>query len=144
MAYQSLPSMFGIPNGNDLSLYGLGNQPSFGNVGSNELTSLAAGGTAGSAGNGWFGGATDWMNNNGQTINTLLNGFGALSSGFNSFRNYGLAKDNFGLQKRAFETNLRNSEKTYNNALEDRIRGRSSEMSESDIQAASARQRLGG
>lgn len=137
MAYQSLPDMFGIPQSNALTNYGLSDV--------NQIQPMQIGApNTGSGMGGWFGGATDWMNNNGQTINTLLNGFGALSSGFNSFRNYGLAKDNFGLQKRAFETNLRNSEKTYNNALEDRIRGRSSEMSESDIQAAIARQRLGG
>ena len=138
MAYNSLPDFLNvqresIPLGNGFD-YGLQNV--------NNIMPMQFGAqpTQGS----WMGNAANWVNQNGNTLNTVFNGLGALTSGFNSFRNYGLAKDNFNLQKRAFETNLRNSTKTYNNALEDRIRGRSAEASEADVQAQIARQRLGG
>lgn len=149
MAYQTLPSLApytNIPTGDNLVLFGgtnqdLGSIANFGNVSGSDLASLAAN-YKGSVKPGLFSSATDWMNQNGQTLNTILSGAGSLFGAWNGMRNYGLAKDSFGLQKKAFETNLRNSTKTYNTALEDRIRGRSSEQSEADVQAYLAKNRL--
>lgn len=92
----------------------------------------------------WWNRAGGFLKENGETIGLGVNALGALVGGFNSFRNYGLAKDNFNLQKRAFETNLANSTRSYNTSLEDRIRGRSSEQSEADIQAYLSKHRMGG
>ena len=43
---------------------------------------------------------------------------------YGAYKYYSLAKDQFNLQKTAFETNLKNSTKSYNTALEDRTRAR--------------------
>lgn len=139
MAYQSLPDYLTVQReAIPLTL------SDYGNVGQQPLNNLDFSGltTGGAAQPGMFGRATDWMNQNGQTLNTILSGAGSLFGAWNGMRNYGLAKDSFGLQKKAFETNLRNSTKTYNTALEDRIRGRSSEQSEADVQAYLAKNRL--
>ena len=47
-----------------------------------------------------------------------------LGSLWNSFEQNKLAKKAFKFQKQAFETNTRNQTKSYNTALEDRIRAR--------------------
>lgn len=139
MTYQTLPDYLTVQREAipfTLSNYGnIGQQPPIGM----DLSSLT---NSGAAQPGMFGRATDWMNQNGQMLNTVFSGAGSLFGAWNGMRNYGLAKDNFNLQKKAFETNLRNSTKTYNTALEDRIRGRSSEQSEADIQAYLAKNRL--
>lgn len=82
--------------------------------------------------------------NNGEMIGGLLSGAGALWGAYNSGQQLGLAKDAFGLQKRAFETNLANSIASYNTALEDRIRGRSSNPNETAVQEYLARHSLKG
>lgn len=96
------------------------------------------------AGTGLFGRGWDWMKNNGEMLGGITSGVGSLLSGFNTMRQYGLAKDNFNLQKRAFETNLRNSTQSYNTALEDRVRGRSAEQNEAQIQQYLNQHKLGG
>ena len=82
--------------------------------------------------------------NNGEMIGGLMSGAGSLWGAYNSGQQLGLAKDAFGLQKRAFETNLANSIASYNTALEDRIRGRSSNPNEADVQAYLAANKLKG
>lgn len=81
---------------------------------------------------------------NGQMLGGLMSGAGALWGAYNSGQQLGLAKDAFGLQKRAFETNLANSIASYNTALEDRIRGRSSNPSEAAVAAYLDQHRLRG
>lgn len=54
-------------------------------------------------------------------------GLGALNTGFNIYgglKQLGLAQDQFNFTKNAFNTNLANSIKSYNNALEDKARSR--------------------
>lgn len=54
-------------------------------------------------------------------------GLGALNTGFNIYgglKQLGLAKDQLNFTKDAFNTNLANSIKSYNTALEDRARSR--------------------
>lgn len=139
MEYQSLPNHLTVQREAipfTMSNYSnIGQQPVIGM----DPSSLTNGGAAQP---GWFGSATDWMNQNGETLNTIFSGAGALFGAWNGMRNYGLAKDSFDLQKKAYETNLSNSTKTYNTALEDRIRGRSSEQSEAEIQAYLDKNRL--
>ena len=81
---------------------------------------------------------------NGQMLGGLLSGAGSLWGAYNSGQQLGLAKDAFGLQKRAFETNLANSIASYNTALEDRIRGRSSNPNENEVNSYLAAHRLKG
>ena len=139
MTYQTLPDYLTVQREAipfTLSNYGnTGQQPAIGM----DLSNLTNGGAAQP---GMFDRATGWMNQNGQMLSNIANGAGAVFGIWDGMRNYRLAKDSFNLQKKAFETNLRNSTKTYNTALEDRIRGRSSEQSEADIQAYLAKNRL--
>lgn len=85
-----------------------------------------------------FGGATGAF-----SANNLKFGIGAiqtLGSLWNSYSQNKLAEKSLKLQTRAFETNLGNQTKTYNTALEDRIRsrynteGRSSEEAQTYIE----------
>lgn len=53
-----------------------------------------------------------------------LGGLATLGSFYSSFQQNRLAKRTLKFQKKAFQTNLRNSTKVFNTALEDRIRAR--------------------
>lgn len=69
-------------------------------------------------------------------VSPLAQGLGALFQGWTGMQQLGLARDQLNFQKNAFNTNLRNQTQAYNTALEDRIRGRSSnyEGKEQDVQ----------
>lgn len=56
--------------------------------------------------------------------NMILGGVQAIGSLWNSYQQNKIAKKQIGLQEEAFRTNLANTTKTYNTALEDRIRSR--------------------
>lgn len=69
-------------------------------------------------------------------VSPLAQGLGALFQGWTGMQQLGLARDQLNFQKNAFNTNLRNQTQAYNTALEDRIRGRTSnyEGKEQDVQ----------
>lgn len=75
-----------------------------------------------------FGMGTDGMGGNiwgkGGMASMALGGLQTLGSIWNSFQQMKLAKKTLKFQKNAFKTNLANSTKVYNTALEDRIRAR--------------------
>ena len=69
-------------------------------------------------------------------VSPLTQGLGALFQGWTGMQQLDLARDQLNFQKNAFNTNLRNQTQAYNTALEDRIRGRTSnyEGKEQDVQ----------
>lgn len=69
-------------------------------------------------------------------VSPLAQGLGSLFQGWTGMQQLGLARDQLNFQKNAFNTNLRNQTQAYNTALEDRIRGRTSnyEGKEQDVQ----------
>lgn len=71
------------------------------------------------------------------SVGTIAQGIGALGSAYLGFKNYGLAKDQLNFSKTAFNANLNNSIRAYNNSLEDRIRGRSSDHAGKEGEVAS-------
>lgn len=89
------------------------------------------------------GGIGRWLSN-GQNLGAAAQAFGALSSAWLGYQNLRTAKDQLNFQKGAFEKNFRNQTQSYNTQLEDRIRGRSANPNEADIQAYLARHSLSG
>ncbi|MGL5580963.1 MAG: hypothetical protein ACRDCE_08385 [Cetobacterium sp.] len=69
-------------------------------------------------------------------VSPVISGLGALFQGWSGMRGMDLAKDQLNFQKQAYQTNLEGSAKAYNTALEDRIRGRTSDYAgkEADVQ----------
>lgn len=69
-------------------------------------------------------------------VSPLAQGLGALFQGWTGMQQLGLARNQLNFQKNAFNTNLRNQTQAYNTALEDRIRGRTSNYDgkEQDVQ----------
>ena len=69
-------------------------------------------------------------------VSPLAQGLGSLFQGWTGMQQLDLARDQLNFQKNAFNTNLRNQTQAYNTALEDRIRGRTSnyEGKEQDVQ----------
>lgn len=57
-------------------------------------------------------------------LSTLLQGIGSLGSIYTALQGIGIAKDQLAFSKEAYRTNLANTTKSYNTALEDRIRSR--------------------
>lgn len=57
-------------------------------------------------------------------LGTAMDGLGSLGGIYTSLKGLGLAKDQMNFQKQAFNTNMTNQTKTYNTALEDRVRSR--------------------
>ncbi|WP_065647688.1 hypothetical protein [Pantoea eucrina] len=126
----------------------------FAGTGQSVIDTAGAGtGAAGAAG-GWgsfldsIGGWVGGKDKNGNTqVGALGAGLGALQGLGNlyaGFQSYGLAKQQLALQQKAYETNLRNSVSSYNTALEDKIRGRSSNYAgkEADVQSYLASHKL--
>lgn len=77
----------------------------------------------------WWDDFNSWVNNNFKNgwLDFGKFGLGALNTGFGIYsglKQLGLAKDQLNFTKNAFNTNLANSIKSYNNALEDRARSR--------------------
>ncbi|MBZ6397061.1 MULTISPECIES: hypothetical protein [Pantoea] len=74
-----------------------------------------------------------------QSTGWVTGGLGALQGIGNLYlgmQSYGLAKQQFAAQQQAYKTNLANSVNSYNTALEDKIRGRTSDYAgkEQDVQ----------
>lgn len=84
--------------------------------------------------------------NNLPAISSGIQGLGSLYGIYNGMKSMSLAKDNFNFQKTAYQTNLRNSTQSYNTALEDRIRGRTSDYAgkEADVAAYLSKNSLKG
>ena len=61
---------------------------------------------------------------NTNNLKTILGGIEMLGSIWNSFQQQKIAKEQLALARETFQTNLENNKKTYNTALEDRIRSR--------------------
>lgn len=105
----------------------------------NGLSQFGAGGmtaaAAGAGGGGFLSGFGNWAQQPGN-LSSLVQGIGALGQLWLGSQQLGLAKDNFRFQKGAFNANLANSIASYNTALEDRIRGRTSayDGKEADVQ----------
>ena len=74
----------------------------------------------------------------------VAQGLGALFQGWTGMQQLGLARDQLNFQRNAFDTNLRNQSQAYNTALEDRIRGRTSDYAgkENDVQRELTAKRL--
>lgn len=74
----------------------------------------------------------------------LAQGLGSLFQGWTGMQQLGLARDQLAFQKDAFNTNLQNQTSAYNTALEDRIRGRTSDYAgkENDVQRELTAKRL--
>jgi len=93
----------------------IGRQAATGPIAGNALSTTGIGGTDGLGGNIWGKGGAASM---------ALGGLQTLGSIWQSFQQMKLAKKSLKFQKNAFKTNLANSTKVYNTALEDRIRAR--------------------
>lgn len=86
----------------------------------------------------------NWLGKNIGTIKSvadILQGFGSL---YGAFQTNNIAKDTLKFQKKSYETNLANSIKSYNLALDDRIRSRyaQNERSTADADAKIAENQL--
>lgn len=79
--------------------------------------------------NNWWNNFNDWVNGNLKNgwVDLGQLGLGALNTGFNIYgglKQLDLARDQLNFTKDAFNTNLANTIKSFNNALEDRARSR--------------------
>lgn len=107
-------------------------------------TALSAGKAFGAvdpnAGGGGIGG---WLGKSGN-LGAAVNGFSALAGAYMGYQQLRQAKEGLRFQREAFNANLANSIKSYNTALEDRIRGRTSnyEGKEADVERDLARHSL--
>lgn len=109
----SYPWLTGNFNGQQGSFDGL----RLGNV--NQSTSASTGGIGG------------WLSRDGN-LSSLFGGIQALGGAYLGFQQMAQAKNALNFQKQAYKTNLANSVKTYNNSLEDRINGRTSNYAGKD------------
>lgn len=83
----------------------------------------------GNQGNGF----TNWLKGDGNLA--AVAGIGqSLVGAFLGWKQLQHAKDQLNFQKEAYNTNMANSIQSYNTSLEDRIRGRSANPNESDVQ----------
>lgn len=90
---------------------------------------VAGGGTTNS-------GSTGFFSPNGGA-NLALGGIQVLGNLWNSYQAQQLAKEQMSFAREQFDTNLTNQTKTYNTALEDRIRGRYAQGTRSEEQLQS-------
>ena len=65
------------------------------------------------------GGAGFWGN-----FSNIMDGLGSIGQLYMGLKSLGIAKEQLAFSKEAYQTNLANSTKSYNTALEDRIRSR--------------------
>lgn len=77
-------------------------------------------------------------------LGSIAQGIGSLGQLYMGGQQLGLARDTFNQTRDAYNQNMANQTKTYNTALEDRIRGRSSNYSgkEEDVQGYLTNNRL--
>ena len=105
----------------------------------------------GALGNGWnapalpanSGGIKGWLSD-GRNLGTAIQGFGTLAQAYIGFKQLKAAKDQLNFQKGAFAQNMTNQTQSYNTALEDKIRGRTSnyEGKENDVSSYLAKHSL--
>lgn len=88
-----------------------------------------------------LGGIGSWLGRDGN-MSGMLGGLGMLGQAWLGYQQLGAARDALNFQKTAFQANLKNSVQSYNNSLEDRIRGRTANPNESDVQAYLAKHQL--
>lgn len=67
-----------------------------------------------------------------QGLGLISQGISTLGSLYNSWQQNKLARESLELQRDSYETNLENQTQTYNNSLEDRIRGRYTRSQQDD------------
>ncbi len=120
-----MPSHYGLDFGSaDFSGGGSG----FGNLTGNAIKNQGGTGLGGSLGFGDTSGSLTTPGGGlfgaGGGASIALGGLQTLGSIWSSFQQMKLAKKSLKFQKNAFKTNLANSTKVYNTALEDRIRAR--------------------
>ena len=82
-----------------------------------------------------FGKLGEYLTSDYRNMAAVLQGIGSFGSMLNSRKELGLARENLAFKKEAYNTNMNNQIKSYNTALEDRYRGRTSEYvgKENDI-----------
>lgn len=95
----------------------------------NPYSSLGSTYTSPATSSSWWNDFNSWVNDNFKDgwMDFGKFGLGALQTGmgiYSGLKQLGLAQDQFNFTKDAFNTNLANSIKSYNNALEDRARSR--------------------
>lgn len=112
------------------------------NFGNNSMPVQSQGAPMGGAApQGFMGKAGNWLSN-GQNLGALTQGISAVASAYLGWQQLQQAREALGFQKQAFKANLTNSTQSYNTSLEDRIRGRSANPNESDVQSYLARHSL--
>ncbi len=130
-------SLHGFTNFDDeIGAIGLGNLTGRATNNQSLSNNVDLGGTDGLGGNIWGKGGVASM---------ALGGLETLGNLWGAFQQNKLARMSLSLQKKAFKTNLANSTKVYNTALEDRIRARyATEGRPEQADAYIDRNRLGG
>ena len=104
---------FGMPSSTPTSVAGL---PAFGSPSTVPQTN----------------GLANWFKD-GDNIAAVAGVLGSLNSIYSGNKQLKLAREGLDFQKTAFNTNLNNSIQSYNTALEDRIRGRTSDYAGKDM-----------
>lgn len=131
----------GADQQNNFSQIGsLGYQPTQSNL----LTGDSVGGTIPAVGGAGAGGFNFGNLLNFDNLGSIAQGIGSLGQLYMGGQQLGLARDTFNQTRDAYNQNMANQTKTYNTALEDRIRGRSSNYSgkEEDVQGYLTNNRL--
>jgi hypothetical protein len=116
--------------------------PSSRDIGFNVRPTMAPSGSPrpvarGAAGAGGMG--SGFLSNIGglEGLGSIAQGLQSLGQLYGAVKGMGLAKDQLNFQKQAYNTNLANTSKAYNTALEDRVRARSFAEGRPDSYSAS-------